>query len=707
MCCFAHRPRSSIWIILVLVSITALAAGLRFFQIDRLPPGLSYDEAWNDRQALRVVQGRAYPVYFVDEWGDVEEPLHIYLIAGLFALAGPHAIGGRLVSVLLGTLTIPLLFFAGREMLRANSPAFPKADPSLRLRAAQGFRASDDVIALLAAFVLATFYWHVHYTRLGMEPPAVPALATLTFWLLWRAFNRGGWLDYALAGGALGLSLYTHPSARFMPIVVAVFIAWRWAGDRTLIRRELGHLGLLVASATIAFAPLGWFFLQNPDLFFYRAGQASVVTFSGGLAPVLENAGQVIGGLFWRGDTNLRLNLPGRPGLDIVQSLLLVAGTVYALGRERRRILVFPLLWAGIMILPSVFSDAAPHFGRMLGATPAIAILIALGCMQIFRLGSEIRNPLTPQKTAGPEKEPPKSDIRRSAQVTIVVMLAGAMGYSTVRMAHDYFVAWARDPGLYTAFDVGLRQSAEYLARLPGDELISLSPVDRNLPVFRFTFRDDVSRLKTFNGRRCAVYPVQPEHDFTHVAIVAQETNSLKAVQRAFPSGQVAQKFFDAGTPYAVAYHVRAGTRAQTPQGELAVFGDRIVLVDTQTLGVSETPKVLRIGDTLPITLTWSSHAALDVNYTIFVHLAPALDAPPIAQEDAQPCDNSYPTTWWAPGEIIEENHGIVIPPNTLPGQYLLTTGIYDLATGKRLPMHSSYAPPGDRFILGTVMVTR
>jgi 4-amino-4-deoxy-L-arabinose transferase-like glycosyltransferase len=441
------HSRSSTWVILALLGVIALAASLRFFQIDRLPPGLSYDEAWNDRQALRVVQGRGYPVYFVDEWGDVEEPLHIYLIAALFALTGPQAIGGRLVSALLGALTVPLLFFTAREMLRA-------APRPRRLFLAGR---EEEAIALLAAFILATLYWHVHYTRLGMEPPTVPAMATLTFWLLWRAFNRGGWLDYALAGGALGLSLYTHISARFLPLVVVLFAIWRWGHDRALIRRELPRWALLVVCAAIIFAPLGLFFVENPDLFVYRAKQASAVASGGRLSQTLDNAIKVVGGLFWRGDTNLRLNLPGRPGLDAVQSLLFVAGSIYALRRERRRALAFPLIWAGVMILPSVFSDAAPHFGRMLGATPAIALLIALGCAQLLELGSEIRSPF--------KRNILKSEIGRVARLGLAVAIVAPV-YSAVRMGRDYFATWARDPGLYTAFDVGLRESAEYLARL-------------------------------------------------------------------------------------------------------------------------------------------------------------------------------------------------------------------------------------------------
>jgi 4-amino-4-deoxy-L-arabinose transferase-like glycosyltransferase len=677
------RQRSN-WIALALLLITALAGSLRLYQIERLPPGLSYDEAWNDLQALRVVQGKTHPVYFVDERRDVEEPLHIYLIAGLFMITGPQATGGRVISALLGTLAIPLLFLATREMLNAlHSTAPPQS----------------DIIALLSAFVLATLYWHVHYTRLGMEPSVVPTLATLTFWLLWRAFNRSGWLDYALAGATLGLSLYSHPSARFLPFVVLVFALWRWISDRALFRHELTRFGLLVLSAALVFAPLGLFFAQNPDLFFYRAGQASVATFSGGVGPIAQNAVKVIGGLLWQGDTNLRLNLPGRPGLDVLQLLLLALGVIYALHGERRRAMVFPLLWAGIMLLPSVLSDAAPHFGRMLGATPALALLIALGVAHLLTFILAISNTCTARTPAlaGGARE-----CRcLKTEIVLAAIVAGALGYSALTMTRDYFVTWARDPGLFTAFDVGLRQSAEYLASLPRDELISFSPVDRDQPIFRFTFRDDVSRLKTFNGRRCTVYPAEPEHDFTHVAVVTEDKNSLPALERIFPSGQIVNRFFDKGQRYAAAFRVKAKTSAHVSPAAQALFDGRIALTDWEL----PPGATVRAGDTLPITLTWQSRAAVDVNYTLFVHLAPLPGTPPIAQEDAQPCDNSYPTVWWSPGEVIEENRRIAIPSSSVPGQYVLTTGIYDLATGTRLTMHSLDGATGDQFVLGTVTV--
>ena len=40
---------------------------------------------------------------------------------------------------------------------------------------------------------------------------------------------------------------------------------------------------------------------------------------------------------------------------------------------------LFPLLWLLVMLLPTILSGDAPHFGRMTGAAPVIAIFIGLG----------------------------------------------------------------------------------------------------------------------------------------------------------------------------------------------------------------------------------------------------------------------------------------------------------------------------------------
>ena len=85
------------WLIpAALLLITALAAFLRFWQLDRIPPGFHYDEAFEALEAWRVLTRPGYhPIFFPGNFG--VEPMFIYLTALAFPAvrrdAGGHARG--------------------------------------------------------------------------------------------------------------------------------------------------------------------------------------------------------------------------------------------------------------------------------------------------------------------------------------------------------------------------------------------------------------------------------------------------------------------------------------------------------------------------------------------------------------------------------------------------------------------------------------
>jgi len=71
-------------------------------------------------------------------------------------------------------------------------------------------------------------------------------------------------------------------------------------------------------------------------------------------------------------------------------------------------------------------------------------------------------------------------------------------------------------------------------------------------------------------------------------------------------------------------------------------------------------------------------------DYQVFVHLLGA-GPEPVAQGDGPPLVGDYPTTMWAPGEVIADPHPVAIPADLPPGRYRLLVGMYDLATMVRL----------------------
>jgi uncharacterized membrane protein len=110
-------------------------------------------------------------------------------------------------------------------------------------------------------------------------------------------------------------------------------------------------------------------------------------------------------------------------------------------------------------------------------------------------------------------------------------------------------------------------------------------------------------------------------------------------------------------------------------------------------------------GDLIPIQLIWRDNADVTQRYKVFVHLGPA-DAPPVAQNDAEPVAGFRPTATWKAGEEIEDRRAVWIKRGTPPGTYGLYIGMVDSNTGQRLPITGfDSTAPGDRLWLGDITV--
>ncbi len=146
---------------------------------------------------------------------------------------------------------------------------------------------------------------------------------------------------------------------------------------------------------------------------------------------------------------------------------------------------------------------------------------------------------------------------------------------------------------------------------------------------------------------------------------------------------------------------VKAGAGAE-PQVPLNVeLGGQVRLLGYSWLGAEGEGRsvTVRPGDTVGVTLLWAALAPLERDYSVFVHVTEP-SGRPVAQTDHQPQDGFYPTSTWRVGEVMREEVRITIPPDTPPGRYALTTGMYSLDTMERLAVAG-----GDTVVLGEVRV--
>jgi hypothetical protein len=111
-------------------------------------------------------------------------------------------------------------------------------------------------------------------------------------------------------------------------------------------------------------------------------------------------------------------------------------------------------------------------------------------------------------------------------------------------------------------------------------------------------------------------------------------------------------------------------------------------------------------GGTVQLILIWESLLPASGDYTVFTHLYDEADRL-WGQKDSQPLGGAYPTTHWQTGETIVDRYTITVDPQAPPGEYRVAVGMYDPATGQRLPIA---AQPGallgnDRVLVTSVRV--
>jgi hypothetical protein len=111
-------------------------------------------------------------------------------------------------------------------------------------------------------------------------------------------------------------------------------------------------------------------------------------------------------------------------------------------------------------------------------------------------------------------------------------------------------------------------------------------------------------------------------------------------------------------------------------------------------------------GEMLQITLFWEAPAPIGQRYKVFLHLLSSEGAL-TAQRDAEPGGGMNPTSAWEPGQLQVDNHGVIVPAGTVPGEYQLTLGLYPLGDpAARLPVMVDGKPAGDVVRLSSILVT-
>jgi 4-amino-4-deoxy-L-arabinose transferase-like glycosyltransferase len=643
--------------LVVLAVVVALALRL---PVGSVPPGLYHDEAWYGLDAVDVLAGRP-ALYFTANHG--REPLFIYLVAGAIALLGQSPAAVRLVSALIGTVLVAATF-AGVQALAGRR------------------------VGLGAAWLCAVTPWPVLLGRVGFRATTLPLVLALCIAATWRAHRspHGPWL--LLGGGLAGLTLYTYTAARLVPLFFVLAALWLWArGWRPDRRRAM----LWLLAAGVVALPLVAYWAAHPDDFLARAGEVAVTRPGDGGEPAVSvlarNALATLGMFTVRGDFIARHNIPLRPVFGWLAGSLALLGVAWALWRARRRPTLGVLLaWGGVLALPTLLAEGAPHFLRAVGLLPVTMALPMLG-LEAVRVISG------------------KFSARRPA--TLVAVLAAAVVLAELGATVGYLRAAA---GGETAalLDVRFEGGATTLAREVNTVLgtgwrggWTVAPttagqrvwLDRRLrdgwaavpflvPIERLTLVDRYDPILGDGPGMAFLLPDRLEPD----GLWSKLAPNLRL---SFTNGALAAGDLD---PVPKRMWVRVdGVPAVPVAAPVARFANGLQLLEADVQP--------GVDGGLDVATVWSTEAATGSDVTAFVQVLE--DGRRVAGADAPLGAGLFPTPRWRPGDQIVEQYHIDVPGGYDPARHSLIAGTYVAPEAARVDVvDASGAPIDDHVVL-------
>jgi 4-amino-4-deoxy-L-arabinose transferase-like glycosyltransferase len=638
----------------LLVITLLIAAFLRLWQLDTLPPGLHYDEAADTIIAQQIARGDSAPIFVAAYTG--KEVLFFYWAAAWMKLIGPTVFAMRLAAAMLGVLTVAVTYWTTRELFASRS-----LPPASKMQVAGG-----NFIAGLAMMFIATSFWHVLMSRLGFRSISEPLIQALALAALFRGLrlNRWGWI--VIAGVLIGLNLYTYLAARLFPVAIVAIFLFLIAFDRDQRRLRFAQFLVVTSMALIVFAPLGLYFLNNPSAFLTRIQQVAPQALTQAPA-LLENIGRALGMFFISGDPYIRFNLPDRPLFSIVWGVFFFIGLITALvgvvrGRTvwRKTAYFSVIIVTFIMLLPTALAmnEITPSNLRAIGMMPLVFVFPALG---IWRVIQKIWTPINADKS------------RFVLPVTLSLLLI----VPTIETGIVYFGQYVREPQLYVQSDGDLADIAKWLNdQATQGEPVYLAALHYRHPTVA-ALSEKYGDLKWIAGNRGMVLPNGPGYLFYARLGLPEEQWLHKVLPDAALIDQPLAP--DGATNYRL-YHLDAQP-VVTPQVKLEVNFGNIVQLLGYDVEPSHPERSKAQSKDASVTLYWRVLNQADRgDYATFAQLRDQWGF-----EWGKGGSFDYPSEQWTPGEIIVNRIDVPISAGAPPGDYELRVGWFSPETQQRL----------------------
>ncbi|MCC6934187.1 MAG: glycosyltransferase family 39 protein [Candidatus Yanofskybacteria bacterium] len=449
---------------IVLLLILATAIGFRFVHLGSVPPGLYPDEAMNGNNALAALRSGDFKIFYPENNG--REGLFINLQAIAIHFLGNTPVALRSVSALIGVLTVLGVYLLARRMF------------------------DDWRLAAMAAFLMATGFWHVNFSRIGFRAILSACTAVWGFYYLYKGIETHRVWHWALAGLWFGLGFHTYIAFRVMPLAVILTLGAYWLSLRAAFSHDkylharhqmLGGVALAVGIMIIALLPMAAHFYANPGDLVGRTAKVSVWAGDNPWQTLAITTGKTLGMFFFAGDTNWRHNLAGQPILFWPVAALFAVGLLRTIWRFvhswRTRghpgvVHTLLLSWFFVGLLPAILSpEGAPHALRTILVAPAVYIVAGAGLHWLIIALERWYGANDHRQICLPMRHLPGTSGHRMCvdRSTFVVAVATVAFLIAVAIAdgHRYFVEWGTNPAVASEFTAHYLPIAQRLNAAP------------------------------------------------------------------------------------------------------------------------------------------------------------------------------------------------------------------------------------------------
>ncbi|MBM3208992.1 phospholipid carrier-dependent glycosyltransferase [Candidatus Shapirobacteria bacterium] len=368
--------------IILFFLVLALAAFLRIYHLDRVPPHLSNDEisiaydAYSVSKTLRDEHNHFLPVSFRSH-GTYKAPLAIYLAIPTTVIFGNNEYSARLPSAILGVLTVLVIGLLVQLLTRNIS------------------------LALLTSFTLAITPWHIYCSRMALESNIALFFVIFGIYLFFLSLNTGHFLLILIGFVSWAFSVYGyHTEWGFTPMIIIFLLLIYF---RKIKRKPIYLLGIFLFLALTA--PIFINYLNN--LHSYARASTEIIlkepTLNRTLAShefnyfqkilvligaVLGNYSQYteVGYLFFDGLNVMPKNDPFQSGLFLIAFL---PGFFFGLARVNKLFKEnsgFIYLWAIFSPLVPTLTIGGPNLVRNLVSAVPYTIIISAGNYELWHL---------------------------------------------------------------------------------------------------------------------------------------------------------------------------------------------------------------------------------------------------------------------------------------------------------------------------------